>query len=202
MTAERNRNHDHQSDPGPTTQPGVPHRIPFDIDAYTHLVQSRPCFICALVAGEHDSQLEQIIADDGENFAYLTRYPTLFGYVLVSPKAHHEHVIRDLTEDTYLRLMAFVYRVAHAVEQVVPSERTYVLSLGSQQGNAHVHWHIAPLPPGIPLHEQQFHALMIDNGVLPWTLQQSLDLAGRLRAALESTYPISTPQRYKGNRIG
>ncbi|MBX6749461.1 MAG: hypothetical protein IRY85_07255 [Micromonosporaceae bacterium] len=66
----------------------------------------------------------------------------------------------DLSLDEYLRLQAVVYRVARAVEQVVPSERTYVLSLGSQQGNPHVHWHIAPLPPGLPYERQQFHALM------------------------------------------
>jgi hypothetical protein len=38
--------------------------------------------------------------------------------------------------------------------------------LGSQQGNAHVHWHVAPLPPGVPYERQQFHALMAENGVL------------------------------------
>lgn len=57
-----------------------------------------------------------------------------------------ERVPMDLA--TYPGGCGRVYRVARAVEQVVPSERTYVLSLGSQQGNAHVHWHIAPLPPG------------------------------------------------------
>jgi hypothetical protein len=41
----------------------------------------------------------------------------------------------------------------------------YLLSLGSQQGNAHLHWHIAPLPPGVPYHQQQFYALMTENGV-------------------------------------
>ncbi|MFI1920099.1 hypothetical protein [Nocardia sp. NPDC020380] len=61
---------------------------------------------------------------------------------------------------------------------------TYLLSLGSQQGNSHVHWHISPLPPGVPNHEQQFHALMAENGVLPWTPEQAGALAERLRAAL------------------
>jgi hypothetical protein len=44
---------------------------------------------------------------------------------------------------------------------------TTLLSLGSQQANAHVHWHIAPLPPGVPLQRQQFHQLMLENGVIP-----------------------------------
>ncbi len=47
-----------------------------------------------------------------------------------------------------------------------------------------MHWHISPLPPGIPYHQQQFHALMAENGVLPWTQEQAKALAGQLRAAL------------------
>nr|SBP00495.1 putative HIT motif protein [Nonomuraea gerenzanensis] len=80
--------------------------------------------------------------------------------------------------------MGVVRRVAPAVESVVPSERTYVLSLGSRQGNAHLHWHVAPLPPGTPYEQQQFHALMSENGVLRWDRERAEELAARLRAAL------------------
>ncbi|MFC8536809.1 hypothetical protein ACFUJY_23220 [Streptomyces sp. NPDC057249] len=61
---------------------------------------------------------------------------------------------------------------------------TYLLSLGSQQGNAHLHWHIAGLPPGTPYREQQFHALMTENGVLSYTNAEAAALGERLRAAL------------------
>jgi hypothetical protein len=44
--------------------------------------------------------------------------------------------------------------------------RMYSLSLGSKQGNAHLHWHVAPLPPGVHYDRQQYHALMTENGVL------------------------------------
>ncbi|MRH93524.1 HIT domain-containing protein [Nocardia sp. SYP-A9097] len=125
-----------------------------------------------------------MITDDGENFAFLSRYPTLPGYILVAPKLHREHVVRDLTQDAYLRLMTMVYRMARAVEAVVPSERTYLLSLGSQQGNSHVHCHIAPLPAGVPYREQQLHALNAENGTIPWTQHDAVQLAGRLRLAL------------------
>jgi diadenosine tetraphosphate (Ap4A) HIT family hydrolase len=84
-----------------------------------------------------------------------------------------------------LDLLAVVHRVARAVEQVVPRERTYLLSLGSQQANAHVHWHIAPLPPGVPFRQQQFHALTLENGVLPWSAAQAGELAAKLRIALD-----------------
>jgi hypothetical protein len=109
-------------------------RIPFDVDDYVRRAQSHPCFICAIVAGAHDSESEQIVAEDDENLAFLSRYPTLLGTVLVAPKQHHEHV--------------------------------------------------APLPPDVPYREQQFHALMAENGVLPWTLEQAIELAARLRSAV------------------
>jgi histidine triad (HIT) family protein len=68
---------------------------------------------------------------------------------------------------------------------VVPTERIYILSLGSQQGNAHVHWHVAALPPGVPYGQQQYHALMVETkGVLALTPEEQLALATRLRQAL------------------
>nr|WP_245765378.1 HIT domain-containing protein [Nonomuraea jiangxiensis] len=103
---------------------------------------------------------------------------------MVSPRRHVEHVVRDLDEESYLDLMRVVRKVALAVESVVPSERTYVLSLGSQQGNSHLHWHVAPLPPGTPYERQQYHALMSENGLIPWTREQAEDLATRIRQAL------------------
>ncbi len=124
------------------------------------------------------------MADDGENLAFLCRYPTLLGHVLVAPKHHHEQVVADLDEDRFARLMRLVHRVGRAVQAVVPTERLYLASLGSQQGNAHLHWHIAPLPPGVPYREQQFHALMAENGVLPWSYEQAVELAARIRAVL------------------
>ncbi|GAA0978979.1 hypothetical protein GCM10009555_042810 [Acrocarpospora macrocephala] len=122
--------------------------------------------------------------EDEQHIAFLDRYPTMPGKVLVAPKTHVEHVVRDLDEDAYLRLMGIVRRIALAVEQVVPSERTYLLSLGSQQGNSHLHWHIAALPPETPYEQQQYHALMTENGVIPWTIEQAVLLAHQLRTVL------------------
>ncbi len=155
-------------------------------EAYVTRVRTGPCFVCALIAGEQGYEYEQLVFDDGEHVAFLSRYPTVYGYVLVSPRRHIEHVVRDMSSDDYLRMQAVVYRVARAVEAVVESERTYVLSLGSQQGNAHVHWHIAPLPPGMPYEWQQFHALMAEHGVISWSKEQADELAMRLRTALGS----------------
>lgn len=156
-------------------------RIPMDLAAYERRVRDNPCFICGIVNGSED---HAVFYEDADHIAFVGKYPTLYGHVLVSPKQHLEHVVRDLPLDMYLSLQTVLHRVARAVEAVVPSERTYLLSLGSQQGNSHLHWHVAPLPPGTPYAEQQHHALMAENGVIPWSREQAEELAQRLRAAL------------------
>ncbi|MEV7346169.1 HIT family protein [Streptomyces sp. NPDC093544] len=125
-----------------------------------------------------------MVYEDEAHVAFLDRWPTVPGKVLVAPKAHIEHVVRDLDEAAFSSLMLVVRRVTLAVEAVFGPERTYLLSLGSQQGNAHVHWHIAGLPPGVPYERQQFHALMTENGVLAPTPEQKADVAKRLRATM------------------
>ncbi|MEV4099093.1 HIT domain-containing protein [Nonomuraea sp. NPDC049649] len=118
--------------------------VPFDVAAYEARVRSIPCFICAVVAGDPAFAYEQIFYEDEHHLAFLSRYPTMPGYALVSPKAHVEHVVRE----------------------------------------PHLDWHVAPLPPGTPYREQQFHALMSENGLIPWSREQAEELGGRLREAV------------------
>ncbi|MFE7028857.1 HIT family protein [Streptomyces sp. NPDC057621] len=157
-------------------------RQSIDLEAYMVRVRSGPCFVCAFLAG-HPDYWHETVFEDRDHVAFLDKWPTVPGKVLVAPKAHVEHVVRDLDEAAYLRLMQTVRAVALAVESVCGSERTYLYSLGSQQGNAHLHWHIAALPAGVPYEQQQFHALMTENGVLPLAPQEAVDIAARLRAA-------------------
>lgn len=154
-----------------------------DLAAYETRVRTGPCFVCAYLSGDPEYRHE-LVYDDGEHVAFVSRYPTLYGHVLVVPRQHVEHAVRDLNVEAYLRLQEVVYRVARAVEAVVPSERTYLLSLGSQQGNSHLHWHIAPLPPGTPYAEQQFQALLAENGVIEWSDDRAAELGDLLRTAL------------------
>ncbi|MFI0975532.1 HIT family protein [Streptomyces sp. NPDC021093] len=158
---------------------------PHDLAAYEAGVRAGPCFVCAFVAGAPGAAHVTVYEDD-QHIAFLDRYPTVPGKVLVAPKAHIEHAVRDLDEPAYLRLMAVVRKVALAVEAVLRPERTYLLSLGSQQGNAHLHWHIAGLPAGTPYRQQQFHALMTENGVLASTDEEAAATGERLRAALSA----------------
>jgi hypothetical protein len=69
------------------------------------------------------------------------------------------------------------------LRRAVPTERLYILSLGSQAANRHVHWHIAPLPPGVPLEEQQYAALS-RNEILDLNEAEMSALAARLKAEL------------------
>jgi len=75
---------------------------------------------------------------------------------------------------------------AEAVRQEVGAERVYILSLGSQQGNRHVHWHIAPLPPGVPYKEQQLEALKSDKGILELSDEEKSLLVQRIRQRMEN----------------
>ncbi|MGW6818807.1 HIT family protein [Streptomyces sp. NPDC055005] len=158
-----------------------------DLETYTARARTGPCFVCAHVNGNPDYRHEAVYEDDA-HVAFLDRWPTVPGKVLVAPKAHIEHVVGGLDAAAFSSLMSVVRTVALAVEAVLAPERTYPLSLGSQQGNAHVHWHIAGLPPGVPYEQQQFHALMTEDGVLAAAPGQSADLARRLRAAMPADH--------------
>ena len=77
-----------------------------------------------------------------------------------------------------------MYGVAEGVRAALDPERVYVLSLGSQAANAHVHWHVAPLPVGIPFEEQQLVALSWERGILDLADADMAALAERLRPAI------------------
>jgi histidine triad (HIT) family protein/ATP adenylyltransferase len=160
-------------------------KVPFDIDAYARWSREGPCFVCAIQT-RHPDYKHHDIYEDADTIAFLVRYPTLLGHSLVAPKRHVESWVTDLGEEQFLALQRIVRRVARAVAASVPTERMYSLSLGSQQGNSHLHWHIAPLPPGVPYRHQQFHALMAENGVLDVDDSVQADLAQTIRSHLES----------------
>ncbi len=158
---------------------------PFDMETYTERCQTGPCFICELVAGNPEYR-HHIVYEDSVTIAFLNKYPTLYGYTLVAPREHREHVTGDLSQQEYLALQQVVYRVAEAVRQEVPTERVYILSLGSQQGNSHIHWHVVPLPPGVPYEEQQLAVLDFRRrGVLALSDAEMAALAERLRSRIE-----------------
>jgi hypothetical protein len=50
----------------------------------------------------------------------------------------------------------------------------------------HVHWHVAPLPPGVPYEQQQFGAFSFDRGVLALPDEEMAALARRISARVEA----------------
>ncbi|HEY7357617.1 MAG TPA: HIT family protein [Ktedonobacterales bacterium] len=156
---------------------------PFDVGAYVERSRSGPCFVCAMLAGNPQYR-HHVVYEDDTAVAFLNKYPTLYGYTLVAPKAHREQVTGDFSVDEYLSLQRVIYHIAEALRRVVPTERVYMLSLGSQQGNRHVHWHIAPLPPGVPYEEQQLDALQLSRGMLELSDEEMATLAKRIHDAL------------------
>ena len=125
---------------------------------------------------------------DDHAVAFLARYNTLLGHTLVAPRAHREQVTGDFELDEYLALQRLVYWVGEAIRQELPTERLYIMSLGSQSGNRHVHWHVAPLPPGTPYQDQQFAAFSWDRGVLALPDDDLASLAGRIGARVEQLH--------------
>ena len=162
----------------------LPARVPMDLERYARRSREGPCFVCAILDG-HPDYSHHDVYEDGEFIAFLARYPTLLGYCIVAPKRHVESWVRDLEEDAFVALQRVAHRVSRAVAASVPTERMYSLSLGSQQGNAHLHWHIAPLPPGVPYERQQYHALMSEHGVLDVDDESQAALAQTIRSHLQ-----------------
>jgi diadenosine tetraphosphate (Ap4A) HIT family hydrolase len=156
----------------------------FDLDAYLQEVNTG-CFICRLVQGDPTLPSHHVIWQSDEAIAFLNRFPTVYGYALVAPVAHLEQVAGDFSLHQYLALQRVVHAVSEAVRAVLKPERLYVLSLGSQQANAHVHWHVVPCPPGLPFEQQQLALLDAEKrGVLQISHEEGEALVARLRAYL------------------
>jgi diadenosine tetraphosphate (Ap4A) HIT family hydrolase len=175
--------------------------VALDVDAYARQVRADAregrCFICSIVAGERDDHA--IVDRDDLSVAFLSRFPTLLGYCLLAPIEHRTNVVTDFSEDEYVELQRRVHRLGAALATVVPTERLYVLSLGSHQGNSHVHWHVAPLPPGVPYDEQQYAALMHEDGYLDIPFDDQRALAHRIadqltRGSATTALPIGLGQ--------
>ena len=150
-----------------------------DMDALHGAFRSEPCFICRMVAGDVMFPGNLIFEDD-EAVVFLDGYPRAYGYTLVAPKEHREQVTGDFGVEEYLELQRLVYRVAEAVREEVGAERIYLYTFGSNEGNAHVHWHVVPLPSGVPYEEQQGAWASWGKGVLEISEEEMAGLAGRI----------------------
>lgn len=82
------------------------------------------------------------IAENEDFYAFLDINPNAAGHTLVIPKKE-ENRIFDLSKEEYSKLMEFSYRVAKALEKVVPCERIGMSVIGLEV--PHVHVHLIPI---------------------------------------------------------
>ncbi|GAA4625655.1 hypothetical protein GCM10023196_030640 [Actinoallomurus vinaceus] len=165
----------------------------FDEAAYTARIhgdnEAGRCFICRIVAGQHPPE-DIVVLRDEVCVAFLALPYRLHGYTLIAPLEHRRDVVADFTPGQYLGLQSRIHRLGRAISAVVPTERLYVFSFGSHQGVDHVHWHLAPLPPGVPFDQQQF-AAVDGTPQVDVSHEQKTDLARRIAESYTTTGPRS-----------
>jgi len=83
-----------------------------------------------------------IVAEDENFIAFLDINPNAKGHTLCVPKKEVNKIF-DLDEKTYLGLMAFSKKVAHALEKSVTCKRIGMAVVGLEV--PHVHVHLIPL---------------------------------------------------------
>ena len=82
------------------------------------------------------------VAENHDYFAFLDISPNSKGHTLVVPKKEDNRLFH-LSEDEYLKLMGFSYKVAKAIERAVPCERVGMSVIGLEV--PHIHVHLIPL---------------------------------------------------------
>ena len=82
------------------------------------------------------------VAENDDYFAFLDISPNSKGHTLVVPKKEDNRLFH-LSEDEYLNLMRFSYKVAKAIERAVPCERVGMSVIGLEV--PHIHVHLIPL---------------------------------------------------------
>jgi diadenosine tetraphosphate (Ap4A) HIT family hydrolase len=116
-------------------------------------------FICELADEATTPEHETVVCRDERCIVFFPPWQRLYGYCLLAPPRHVTGVVSDFTEDDYLALQRRIHRLGRVLTGITSTERLYIYSFGSMQGVAHVHWHVAPLPPGVPFEQQQFAAV-------------------------------------------
>jgi len=82
------------------------------------------------------------VAENEDFLAFLDINPNAKGHTLCIPKKEVNKIF-DLDETTYLNLMKFSKKVAHALEQTISCKRVGMAVIGLEV--PHVHVHLIPL---------------------------------------------------------
>ena len=99
------------------------------------------CKFCKLIAGDVESY---IVFEDEVSLAFLDFMPLFAGHCLLVPKQHYETII-DLPTHLLAPLFNNVQLIAHAVEEGLKAEGTFVaINNRVSQSVPHLHIHVVP----------------------------------------------------------
>jgi len=99
------------------------------------------CLFCRIVAGEVTAA---VVYEDELTLAFLDHRPLFPGHCLLIPKAHYETLL-DLPADLNAPLLGAARLLAHAVEQAMAAEGSFVaINNRVSQSVPHLHVHIVP----------------------------------------------------------
>lgn len=82
------------------------------------------------------------IAENDDFYAFLDINPNAKGHTLVIPKREEDKIF-ELSEEEYLGLMSFSYKVAKAIEKTITCNRVGMSVVGLEV--PHVHVHLIPI---------------------------------------------------------
>jgi histidine triad (HIT) family protein len=100
-----------------------------------------PCKFCQIAASEISSF---VVFEDSISLAFLDNRPLFPGHTLLVPKEHYE-TLADLPEKLVGPFFGNVQALAHAVEQGMAAEGTFVaINNRVSQSIPHLHVHIVP----------------------------------------------------------
>lgn len=142
--------------------------------------QGYVCPFCA-IAGTLPSPAPEsaVVLEDANVFALVPthHYAGIKGNCLVIPRRHYENVF-DIPDDLGIEFFRATRRLAHAMRSVFACEGVSTRQHNGPAGDQdvwHYHVHVFPRYPDDGLHAGQ---------KLPYTTEERIELAARLRAAL------------------
>jgi histidine triad (HIT) family protein len=108
---------------------------------YGDNIISMDCLFCRIVSGEVTAA---VVYEDDLTLAFLDHRPLFPGHCLLIPKLHYETLL-DLPPDLDAPLLGAARLLAHAVEQAMAAEGSFVaINNRVSQSVAHLHVHIVP----------------------------------------------------------
>jgi histidine triad (HIT) family protein/ATP adenylyltransferase len=143
--------------------------------------------VCRILEGRPLVPNPRFVYEDEQVIAFLNQFPTQEGYTIVCPKRHVERYESELSTDEWQYLLAVTQKIAKSIADATGAMRMYLASLGSPQGNPHLHLHVCPCPAGTPYEEQQGEAMRRKDGDYLHLSDERLDeIASLIRAGLAS----------------